>query len=380
VPLPGVLAGLLARPTAPFVESAVASYIADFCRKTPGVSLETDRCGNLLARYRYRPRGTRPLAFAAHMDHPGFIAQQQLEAHKLRAAFRGGVRSEYFRQAGVRFWSNGGWVEAQVRAVVRARQVRRGSTTWQVPEEVVLRVARPVAYGSPGVWDLPEAQEREGRVYARGCDDSAGCAALLELLRRLSRRRARAEAYCLFTRAEEVGFIGAIGAARAGTIPKRVPIISIETSSELPHARIGDGPILRVGDRLSVFDPGLSAFCERVATGCAGRCKGFRYQRKLMDGGACEATAFAAYGYRAGGICLALGNYHNMNTAARRIDCEYVSLGDWKLMVDWFEALVLDEAGYRPADETQRRELDQSFARWRPLLRRPSGHDAAAAR
>jgi len=217
-------------------------------------------------------------------------------------------------------------------------------------------------------------------VYARGCDDSAGCAALLELLRRLSRRRARAEAYCLFTRAEEVGFIGAIGAARAGTIPKRVPIISIETSSELPHARIGDGPILRVGDRLSVFDPGLSAFCERVATGCAGRCKGFRYQRKLMDGGACEATAFAAYGYRAGGICLALGNYHNMNTAARRIDCEYVSLGDWKLMVDWFEALVLDEAGYRPADETQRRELDQSFARWRPLLRRPSGHDAAAAR
>jgi hypothetical protein len=39
---------------------------------------------------------------------------------------------------------------------------------------------------------------------------------------------------------------------------------------------------------------------------------GFKYQRKLMDGGTCESTAFMAYGYDAAGVCLSLGNYHNM--------------------------------------------------------------------
>ena len=31
-----------------------------------------------------------------------------------------------------------------------------------------------------------------------------------------------------------------------------------------------------------------------------------------MDGGTCNSTAFAAYNYDSAGICLALGNYHNM--------------------------------------------------------------------
>ena len=32
-----------------------------------------------------------------------------------------------------------------------------------------------------------------------------------------------------------------------------------------------------------------------------------------MPGGACEATAFSAYGYESTCLCLPLGNYHNMH-------------------------------------------------------------------
>jgi endoglucanase len=218
------------------------------------------------------------------------------------------------------------------------------------------------------MWHLPEPYERAGNVYARDCDDIAGCAAMLELLARLSRKRARAEIYCLFTRAEEVGFIGAIGAAKARTMPKKLPIIAIETSSALPNAPIGAGPILRVGDRMSVFEPSVTAFCDRVAQKLAKRRKRFQFQRKLMDGGSCESTAYVAYGYLATGICLALGNYHNMDKAKQKIACEYVSLNDYRLMVDWFEALALDETGYRRDDSTIRDNLEKSFARWLPLL------------
>ncbi len=368
MPLPKILRGLLSLPTVAFVESAVLDYVRRFCHKTPRVRVKSDRYGNLLARYRYRPGAVTPLVFSAHTDHPGFVAQEMLDERTLRAAFRGGVRSEYFSRAKVRFWSAGRQVAADVVDVTREREVRRGAVAWRVPEEALLRVSAPVRPGSPGMWELPEAFERTGNVYARDCDDIAGCAAMLALLQHLSRKKARADVYCLFTRAEEVGFIGAIGAAKAGTVPKNLPIIAIETSSKLPNARIGDGPILRVGDRMSVFEPGVTAFCDRVAQQLAKRRKAFRYQRKLMDGGSCESSAFLAYGYLATGICLALGNYHNMDTAREKIACEYVSLTDWKLMVDWFEALVLDGRGYQFDDATRREGFDESFARWRPLL------------
>jgi endoglucanase len=117
-----------------------------------------------------------------------------------------------------------------------------------------------------------------------------------------------------------------------------------------------------------VFEPSVTAFGNRVAQRLAKRRRTFRYQRKLMDGGSCESTAFCAYGYLATGICLALGNYHNMDRTRGKIACEYISLSDWRLMVDWFETLALDETGYQRDDPSVRQDLDKSFERWLPLL------------
>ena len=366
--IPKILRDLLALPTATYVEDAVVQYVRAFCKKTRGVTVKADRYGNLLARYRSRPRKVPTLAFSAHMDHPGFVTQEMVDRRTVRAAFRGGVRAEFFGNARAWFWTGSERVAARVLEVTKANKRRRGSVVWEVPTEALLRVSRKLEPNRPGMWNLPEAAERRGNVYARDCDDIAGCAAMLELLGRLSRKNARADVCCLFTRAEEVGFIGAIGACQAGTLSKKWPLIAIETSSELPHARIGDGPILRVGDRMSIFDPDVTAYCGRVAQRLASRRRGFQYQRKLMDGGACESTAFVNYGYPATGICLALGNYHNMNLKRGRIDSEYVSLRDYRQMVDWFEALVMDEEGYRVGDPKLRAEFDKSLEQAETLL------------
>ncbi|MCX7914815.1 MAG: hypothetical protein N3A53_00730, partial [Verrucomicrobiae bacterium] len=40
-------------------------------------------------------------------------------------------------------------------------------------------------------------------------------------------------------------------------------------------------------------------------------------QRTLMDGGTCEASALAAWGYRVGGACLPLRCYHNIGRGQR---------------------------------------------------------------
>jgi hypothetical protein len=46
-----------------------------------------------------------------------------------------------------------------------------------------------------------------------------------------------------------------------------------------------------------------------------------------MDGGSTEATAFGGLGYRVGGLCLPLGNYHNIGLN-RKVRAEFVSVSD----------------------------------------------------
>jgi endoglucanase len=377
--MPRLLRELLALPTAPFLEGEVLSYLETFCRRLPGVVLSRDPCGNLLARYRKGSPATGPVAFTAHMDHPGFAALEMRAGRKLRAAFRGWVEPEYFPDAPVRFWTGQKWIRGTVLEVTRTAKLPRASGRKARPEEVLITVEQAVAPDSPGMWDLPEPELRRGCVYARACDDLAGCAALAALLVRLARAQAEADVYCLFTRAEEVGFVGAIGAARAGTIPKDVPVVAIETSKALPHAPVGEGPILRVGDRVSVFSSGATAFCQRVAAGLAERKRNFAFQRRLMDGGTCESTAYSVYGYETTGICVALGNYHNMDTRRRRIASEYVSLRDWMRMVDWFEALARDQRGVAAERASLRAGIDERFENYLPLLAKIAPAAAALA-
>ena len=366
--VPKILKELFSLPTASFAESAIADRIRSFCRPLKGVSCRCDRYGNLLVHYRHRPRPVTPLVFAAHLDHPGFVAQETLDRRTLRAAFRGYVESDYFSTARVRFWTDGEWVTGKVTELTKTIPVARFGVKTSRPTEVLLRVPRPVTPGAAGVWDLPAPVLKGDRMHALYQDDLAGAGALLTLLQRLAQKRARAEVYCLFTRAEEVGFVGAIAAAKARTVSRKLPIIVVEASKELPSARMGDGPILRVGDRLSIYTPALTAFMVRVAERLSKRRRTFAFQRKLMDGGACEATAYMALGYRTTGVCLALGNYHNMDTDRRRIAPEIISLTDWRREVDLFEAMVMDEAGCDAPNTAIAADLETRFESFRPLL------------
>ncbi len=89
---------------------------------------------------------------------------------------------------------------------------------------------------------------------APACDDLAGCAAALGWLDRARTDPGRRHFGVLFTRAEEVGFIGAIHASKSGSIPREARLLSIEASRASAEAPIGGGPVVRVGDASTVFD------------------------------------------------------------------------------------------------------------------------------
>ena len=262
---------ILAQPTAPFHEDAVRREIRALLADCAHVALSEDRFGNLLAHYR-RGKSAARFAFAAHMDHPAYVGRE----------FLGGVPERYLKK----------------------KPATRKS-------------------GAFRMWDLPACEVRAGRIRSRACDDLIGCAAIVAALRELERTGTECAAWGLFTRAEEVGFVGAIELAKRGPLPKSVTVVSLETSSvKGGPVKIGAGPIIRVGDRTSVFDSAATAQLQAAAKGA-----GIVHQRALMQGGTCEATAYALYGYRTAAMCVALGNYHNCGPDDR-IAPEYVSVAD----------------------------------------------------
>ncbi len=282
-PLLELAGAILREPTAPFHESRVRAVIARLlAQRCPHVTVREDGFGNLVARYR---RGENPpparWAFVAHMDHPGWVRTGAGELE-----FLGGVPVAY-------------------------QEANRGKVE---------------DFGPFAMWALPACDVRpeEDRLYSRACDDLIGCAAIVGTFLELEQIGAECQCVGLFTRAEEVGFVGAVHAAKDGWLQREgLTAVSLETSAERPPARQGAGPIVRVGDKSTIFDPAVTA--ELLG---AARDAGIAVQRCLMPGGTCEGTAFQAYGVRAGALCIALGNYHNCAPDGPRVEAEHVSISD----------------------------------------------------
>lgn len=377
-----ILHEVLTLPTAPFAEHYVIDYVQRFCTARKGVHVAADRAGNLLVRVRIGSRTVkRPVCITAHLDHPGFVAERMIGKGRVRAYWRGGVPPEYFVGSKVRFFVDGRWVPGRIASVktamnedrelvdtadiVLARTAPRSAAG--KPEGVMGSAAVEVPPGSVGMWDFPDPQVRGDRIHARACDDLAGAAAMLCAIDELARAGEFCDAYFLFTRAEEVGFVGAIAACRLQTIPERCFVVAMETSSERANARIGDGPILRVGDRASTFHHPATAYCHRIARELE-KAGGFRYQRKLMDGGTCESSAYCRLGYEATGICVALGNYHNVDAKRKRLGPEYISVSDFTDVVRWFTELARAPHPYTGGDDLLDGRLKSLERNYRKLL------------
>lgn len=318
---------ILSCPTAPFHEGAVRTKIAALLRDCDRIELRQDDFGNLIAQYRGSdPAQVARFALCAHMDHPAWVKTEDPRREKWE--FLGGVPENY---------------RAKNRARVRD-------------------------FGSFAMWDLPDFEAREGRIYSRACDDLIGCAVIVATLERLQTEDAPGSFYGLFTRAEEVGFAGAVELAKSGWLTEqKITVISLETSSERPPARMGEGPIVRVGDKTSVFDHVVTAELIAAAEGA-----GVTVQRCLMSGGSCEATAFRLYGVRCGAMCVALGNYHNCGPD-ERIEAEYVSTADVHGLVEICSALAASPSQAPDPDILLRRRIEERLRQYQPYHHRDRG-------
>ena len=379
-----LLTQLLSVPTAPFREQRVMDFV--FAQlKQADIPHFSDPAGNIIigsasaAGYRtlLRSSSQEPVrVFIAHMDHPGFHGQRWLSPTRLQVKWHGGSPIAHLRSS--RVWLASGDNLLSEACIVRAKLL----PTRHAIDTAELRLASPLSPTRPakslyGGFRFRAPVWRAGkRLYTQVADDLIGVFAVLATARAhfRARQRLRTPFIGLLTRGEEVGFVGAIAHLELGWLAKaRRPLVavSLETSRTLPNALIGKGPVVRLGDRRTVFDAGylriLSEVAEQVLPG--------KHQRRVMDGGTCEATAVLAWGLPAIGISVPLGNYHNEGfeggpdcAGARGPAPECVHLDDVEGLLKLCSGLMQPGLAWTDPWGRQRTRLLANFQRYRRYL------------
>ncbi len=386
------LARLGAQPATSFREDGVARVVRTILAEL-GVACRVDQYGNIIARHpgaATAPTGradvppvdpVAPIAFVAHLDHPGFEAVA-VDGDFLVATAMGGVPPAAF--------APGTPVQAllpdgqRLGAVTAGAAGGSGGAPGAAPGEaggnrqVLISLKDParrpeVSLPASVVFDLVDFERDGDFIRMRAVDDLAGCGSILSLLAALNDGTAAPPAgavFGVFTRAEEVGLVGARLLAEAGTLPPETLVVSLESSRTLPGAEIGNGPVIRVGDAGFTFNADAESALIRARETLQARPEGFKVQRQLMSGGVCEASAFALYGYRTTGIAFPLGNYHN-GAPEDRIEAEFIHQGDYlggiELMLEAVRCLPERE------DTNFRRRLREVPAEFRRRLQGDDG-------
>lgn len=376
-----LLLELLRQPTAPFREQRVVELATRILRDH-GIPHCIDPVGNVVVGCASRREYMRLLAarsrepvrlYIAHMDHPGFHGVRWRGPKRLQVRWHGGAPTRCLEGAPV-------WVAAHSGEVLHARMQRARldpkRRTIQTAEVTLANRPEGPAENFYGGFSFRAPVWRNGRrLYTKAADDLVGVFAILATAIDAFRNGKPSPNFLgLLTRAEEVGFVGAIGHFELGWIQRAtrpVVCVSLETSRTLPNAIVGKGPVVRLGDRRTVFDPDALNVLARVADRLLPR----KHQRRLMDGGTCEATAATVYGLTAIGISIPLGNYHNQGLEGGP-DCrgdngpapEFVHLDDIAGMLALCRGLLQSDLPWDAAWTVEKRLYKKRLKGYRRLL------------
>lgn len=321
LPLVETLRRLDRIPTAPFYETEVLRCVEETVRRIlpddPRVLLRSDRYGNLSVKFTGSTcsASSPVLAYAAHADHPALHVCREHDG-RLLGTVRGGLDRELLKGAHVRLHAIGNPAFTAAARIVGEAESSDGSAGFVLEPDRPLgsEETRRITFATPALRPL----EISGNlVRAAALDDLAGVGMMLEALEEVAAADLPVVVHLIVHRAEEVGFVGACGAVLEKLVPEDALVYSIEMSSYLarsddaervPVATPAAGPVIRTGDRVTPeYDPEALRPLREAALAHPD----LAVQERLMWGGACEASLYYAFGYRAAGVCLPLLAAHN---------------------------------------------------------------------
>ena len=145
----------------------------------------------------------------------------------------------------------------------------------------------PVQVGDAAVFVRPFVAQGS-RFISKAMDDRVGCAALVEVLRRLE--STPHDLYVVFAVQEEVGLRGARTSAY-GIDPDVAIAVDVTLTGDTPESKpmavkLGGGPAVKVKDRGMIAHPKVRRLLVERAEGA-----GIPYQLEVLEGGTTDAAA-----------------------------------------------------------------------------------------
>lgn len=275
------------------VRQILKEFLAPYCELT------LDRLGSLVGRVRRGVTGPKVMV-AAHMDEIGFIV------------------SHITPQGFLRFQTIGGWWEQVMLAQRVTVRTKKGDVPGVIgakpphlmsQEDRKKMVEKKHMYIDIGVTSEEEARQigvepgdpvvpaTDFRLMANGkaamgkaWDDRLGCAALVELARRLDQVELASQVFLVGTVQEEVGLRGAATSAEL-IKPDLAIAVEVDVAGDTPgveehesRSKLGKGPSVLLYDSSMIPHGGLLRFMKRVAEE-----EGIQVQFNTMPGGGTDA-------------------------------------------------------------------------------------------
>ena len=259
------------------IKEMVASYVDE---------TKIDAMGNLIAVK--KGKGGKRIMLAAHMDHIGFVVTDIDEKGFARVHNVGGIRKTNSLHRHVIF-------ENGVSGVLAAENeghdladnnmtklfIDLGASSKEEAEQLI-RLGDFAVY-APEFFELAN-----DLVAGTAMDDRAGCAIVVEMLKRLG--ETDNDVYAVFTVQEEVGLRGAQAAA-FDVNPDMGIALDVTLCGDTPKGpkismKMGEGIAVKVLDSSLVCHPGVVRAMEEAAEKC-----GAKYQREVLTAGGTDAGA-----------------------------------------------------------------------------------------
>lgn len=276
--------------------------------------ITVDTMGNLIAFKKGSGQSDKKIALCAHMDEVGFIVSCITDDGYIKFKPVGGVDERILLSKRVTIGKDKTPGVIGIKAVHLCTPDERKSVIKQKDMYIDIgakdkeSAEKVVSLGDYIAFDSDYLEFGGGRIKAKAIDDRAGCAMLIECMKKDYKN----DMYFCFTVQEETGLKGAAIVAHRLQLDAAF-IIEATTAADVPFLEeheystsLGDGPAVTVMDGASNSNKTLNSFIFDLA-----KEEGIKYQLKRTIFGGNDARAFATRG----GACA---------TAAISLPCRYI--------------------------------------------------------
>lgn len=287
------------------VAQLIKEQIKDICH-----SVHTDRMGNLIAVMKFgdvNAKSRKRIMISAHMDEVGFMINEIKSNGYLGFDTVGGISESVLAGRRVTVLGKDATLSGLIasKAIHHKEKKDRSKTT--PIDKLYIDIGaldgdeakEHVSIGDFATFDSPFYTFGDDMVKGKALDDRMGCAAMIEIIRRLKENPAEGNTdvcFC-FTVREEIGLSGAKAAAYR--IRPNMAIVlettAIADIADVPASRrvadVGGGAVISVMDRSTIYDKALVSMALDIAKERSVKAQVKRYVSGGNDAGTIHKTA-----------------------------------------------------------------------------------------